>query len=95
MNIIKQLKLEVKEFGILEEQETIINIKFVNTFSKNKIKYKNYEIEYLDEDNVIWHKDVIVAFAKNLGELQQVRYSHFWKTDMCFVGQTNKFYTLN
>lgn len=94
MSIINKLKNELKEFGIIENEETVINVKYVNSFSKNKITYKKYEVEYSNEYNEIWHKDIIVVIAKNLNELQQIKYSHFWKTDMCFVKFTNNFYYL-
>lgn len=86
MKIIKKLKAELKEFGIVEQEETIMNIKYVKTFTRNKIKYKKYELEYKDEDNSIWHKDITIAIADSLGTLQQVAYTYqYYNCYICYV----------
>lgn len=95
MNMIKKLKAELKDFRIFEPEETIINIKYVKTFTKNKIKYKIYEIEYSDEDNSIWHQDITIAFADSLGTLAQVAYTNkYYNCYICYVLSKDSLYRI-
>lgn len=96
MNMIKKLKAELKDFGIIDQAETIINIKYVKTFKRNKKTYKTYEIEYKDADNSIWHKDITIAIADSLGTLQQIVYTNrYYHCYICYVISKDMLYRID